>query len=227
MCANRKESGHRQLRLRIRLQDEKDKPLLRQVVVGQERKGQGTAALREARPPQTRLAHDPAPIRSLQNQRRRDVSSRVACFVRQTSALIVCLVTSFFATPFTSSARAQDTSPEVFPRPVYSPYERETIADYLRLHKATADDTADGKVIEAIDIVSLDVIEKRDPAPNFLNIFHSRTRNYVIRRELLLEPGQRYRQDLADETGRNLRAISQFSLVLVFAVRVPRQTECV
>lgn len=109
--------------------------------------------------------------------------------------------------------------PDVLPRPVYSAYEKETIADYLRKQKTKADEEPDGKLIEAIDIVSLDVIEQRDPVPNFLNIFHARTRNYVIRRELLLEVGQPFRQDLADETGRNLRAITQFSLVLVFAVK--------
>jgi len=63
------------------------------------------------------------------------------------------------------------------------------------------------------------VIEQRDPVPNFLNLFHATTRSYVVRREVLLEPGQRFRQDLADETGRNLRSITQFSLVLVFAAR--------
>lgn len=93
------------------------------------------------------------------------------------------------------------------------------MSDYLREHKATADEQADGKIIEGIDVVALDVIEQRDPAPNFLNIFHARTRSYVIRREILLEQGQRFRQDLADETARNLRAIPQFSLVIVFAVR--------
>ncbi|MBK9265151.1 MAG: hypothetical protein IPM54_35890 [Polyangiaceae bacterium] len=93
------------------------------------------------------------------------------------------------------------------------------MSDYLREHKATADEEADGKIIEGIDVVALDVIEQRDPAPNFLNIFHARTRSYVIRREILLEQGQRFRQDLADETARNLRAIPQFSLVIVFAVR--------
>lgn len=102
---------------------------------------------------------------------------------------------------------------------MYSPYERRTIADYLRERRAVADDFPDGKIIEGVDIVPLDVIEQRDPAPNFLNIFHARTRGYVIRREVLLEQGQPYRQDLADETARNLRAITQFSLVLVFAVR--------
>ncbi len=102
---------------------------------------------------------------------------------------------------------------------MYSPYERQTISDYLRKHKAQAEENPNGKIIELVDIVALDVIEKRDPAPRFLNVFHVRTRDYVIRRELLLNAGQRFRQDLADETGRNLRAISQFSLVLVFAVK--------
>lgn len=108
---------------------------------------------------------------------------------------------------------------DVLPKPTYSPYERQTIADYLRQHKSKADEAPAGKIIEGIDIVSLNVIEQRDPVPNFLNVFHVRTRDYVIRRELLLEVGQQFRQDLADETGRNLRAISQFSLVLVFAAR--------
>jgi hypothetical protein len=204
VCAYGKESGHRQLRLRVRFQDEEDEPLFGQVVVGEKGKGQGAASLRQTRSAQTRLAHDSSPIRALQNQRHRDVPAR---FIRQTLALILLLSASV--------VRAQ----EALPRPIYSPYERQTIADYLRQHKATADEAPDGKIIEGIDVVSLNVIEQRDPAPNFLNIFHVRTRNYVIRRELLLEQGQPFRQDLADETGRNLRAISQFSLVLVFTVK--------
>ncbi|MDI1443946.1 hypothetical protein [Polyangium sp. 6x1] len=63
------------------------------------------------------------------------------------------------------------------------------------------------------------MIEQRDPVPNFLNIFHATTRKYIVRREVLLEPGQPYKQEAADETGRNLRNIPQFSLVLVFAAR--------
>jgi len=70
--------------------------------------------------------------------------------------------------------------------------------------------------------VPLDVIEPRDPIPNFLNIFHVTTRKYIVRRELLLEPGQAWRQDLADETARNIRNIPQFSVVLVFAARGSR-----
>jgi hypothetical protein len=208
VCANRKESSHRQLRLRVRLQDEEDKPLLGQVLVGEKREAQRASALCEARSSQARLADDSSSIRPVQSQRHRDVSAR---FCGQTVALILVLLAP--------EAWGQTPSPDVLPRPTYSPYEKETIADYLKRRKATTDESPDGKTIEAVDIVALDVIEKRDPAPGFLNVFHVRTRDYVIRRELLLNVGQLYRQDLADETGRNLRAITQFSLVLVFAVR--------
>jgi len=108
---------------------------------------------------------------------------------------------------------------DVLPPPAYSPYERDTIKDVLAEKQLEADEKPEGKVIEAVDIVPLEVIEKRDPVPGFLNIFHVTSRRYVIRRELLLEHGHAYRQELADETARNLRNIPQFSLVLVFAAR--------
>ncbi len=116
-------------------------------------------------------------------------------------------------------AWAAETNDEALPPPSYSPYERETIKQVLAARKKTLDESPEGKIIEAVDIVPLDVIEQRDPVPNFLNIFHVTSRSYVVRREVLLEPGQAYRQELADETGRNLRNIPQFSLVLVFAAR--------
>ena len=105
------------------------------------------------------------------------------------------------------------------PPPSYSPYEKEAIRQVLAARRAELDDAPDGKTIERIDIVTLPVIEERDPAPNFINYFHVTTRRYVIERELLLDVGGRYRQDLADETARNLRNIKQLSLVLVLAVR--------
>ena len=105
------------------------------------------------------------------------------------------------------------------PPPSYSPYERDTIKAVVAARGTTIDASPEGKTIEAIDIVTLDVIEQRDPVPNFLNAFHATTRKYVVSREVLLDVGQPYRQELADETGRNLRNIPQFSLVLVFAVR--------
>ncbi|WP_372518199.1 hypothetical protein [Polyangium jinanense] len=158
------------------------------------------------------MAHDPAPVRPLQGERRRDVPARGQARALALAALLV----SSLSSPLAGAAEESD---EALPPPSYSPYERETIKAVVAAQGKTLDESPEGKTIEAVDIVTLDVIEQRDPVPNFVNIFHATTRKYVVRREVLLEPGQPYRQELADETGRNLRNIPQFSLVLVFAVR--------
>jgi hypothetical protein len=99
----------------------------------------------------------------------------------------------------------------------YSKYEEATIADALAQLGFTRDDDPEGKIVEAVDTVRLEVIEERDPAPRFLNVFHVVTRSYVVKREALFRPGDVYRQTLADETRRNLAALPQLSLVLVVA----------
>jgi hypothetical protein len=71
--------------------------------------------------------------------------------------------------------------------------------------------------VEAIDVVTLEVIEPRDPAPSFLNVLHHTTRTSVIEREVLMTRGDRYRQTLCDETARNLRQLAQLSLVICTA----------
>ncbi|WP_437893962.1 hypothetical protein [Sorangium sp. So ce124] len=101
----------------------------------------------------------------------------------------------------------------------YSSYESATIERVLSRLRATLDPAPEGKIVEGIDVVPLEVIEDRDPAPAFLNWFHALSRPYVIRREVLLAVGLPYEQALADESARNLRELSQLSLVLVFAVR--------
>jgi hypothetical protein len=99
----------------------------------------------------------------------------------------------------------------------YSKYEEATIADALSHLGLARDDDPEGKTVEAVETVRLEVIEERDPAPRFLNVFHVVTRDYVVRREVLLRPGDVYRQSLADETRRNLASLPQLSLVLVVA----------
>jgi hypothetical protein len=113
-------------------------------------------------------------------------------------------------------ARAQ-APPAAQRAQVYSPYELETIADALAQSKALQDPNPEGKTIEQIDVVTLDVIEKRDPLPGLLNIFHATTRPSIVRREMLLREGDAYRQALVDETIRNLRQLPQLSIVLVVA----------
>jgi hypothetical protein len=98
---------------------------------------------------------------------------------------------------------------------VYSPYERETIDEVLRSLGAKIEPNPEDKTIERTDIVPIDVFEKRDPLPRWLNVFHATSREAVIRRELLLRVGDRYKQVLADDTIRDLRRLPQLSVVLV------------
>jgi hypothetical protein len=100
---------------------------------------------------------------------------------------------------------------------IYSPYELQTIADALAKLKARQDPSPEGKTIERIEIVPLEVIEQRDPLPGWLNLFHATTRPAVVRREMLLHQGDPYSQALVDETIRNLRQLPQLSIVLVVA----------
>ncbi len=102
---------------------------------------------------------------------------------------------------------------------VYSPYEQVVIDQALKDLHATRDPAPEGKTVERIEIVPLDVIDERDPVPNFVNIFHATTRKYIVRREVLVQEGEPYRQVLLDETIRNLRAFPQISVVIVVPVQ--------
>jgi len=100
-----------------------------------------------------------------------------------------------------------------------SAYEASKIKHALDEVAGTIDATPEGKILEGVDIVRLEVIEKEDPAPRFLNVFHSTTRDIALRREVLLRVGERYRQYRVDETVRSLRQFQQLSLVLAVPLR--------
>ena len=76
----------------------------------------------------------------------------------------------------------------------------------------------EGKLIERVDIVVLDVFDEHDPVPDVANVVHAKTRDWVIRQELLFDAGDPYSEKWADETARNLRKIRQLSLVLVVPI---------
>lgn len=117
---------------------------------------------------------------------------------------------------------------------VYSPYERSAIDLALATQREEIDPAPEGKIVEGIDIVTLDVIDPRDPAPTFsafgkpvstgkiVNSLHVTTKHYVVDREILLRPGEPYKAVTVDESVRNLRALPQLSLVLAVAVRGQR-----
>jgi hypothetical protein len=73
----------------------------------------------------------------------------------------------------------------------------------------------EGKLIERVDIVIVDVFDEQDPVPDEANVVHAKTREFVIQQELLFGVGERYSAERADESARNLRKIRQLSLVLV------------
>lgn len=124
-----------------------------------------------------------------------------------------------------SVARAEETKDKRAPKTVstkYSPYELYSIRQAKRELKTELDFEPEGKIIEAVHLLRLEVIEERDPPSDLadlINFFHTTTKPYVIQRELLLKRGERWEQTLADETARNLRALPQFSLVLVVPMR--------
>src|SRR5258706_4397547 len=135
-----------------------------------------------------------------------------ATFAR-TLTLASTLATLASITSFAAVARAQAPPPTLRGTDV-SPYEQETIsAAFAQLQTSRAEDP-EGKIVEGLDIVTLDVIEQRDPVPRFLNVFHWTTKTGVIDRELLVRPGARYKQVLVDESVRNLRTLPAISLVL-------------
>ncbi|WP_437730992.1 hypothetical protein [Sorangium sp. So ce1335] len=140
--------------------------------------------------------------------------------MRRASIVLVRCALALSGALLAGSAGAQQRAPAAAPEPAgYSSYERATLERALARLGATLDPAPEGKIVEGIDVVPFEVIEDRDPAPGFLNWFHALSRPYVIRREVLLSVGRPYEQALADESARLLRALSQLSLVLVFAVR--------
>ncbi len=84
--------------------------------------------------------------------------------------------------------------------------ERESIEDALAELGVSLDPNPEGKVVRLIHVVNQEVFSRRDWHFQLLNVFHRTTRRDVIARELLLQPGQRYSQVLANESLRNLQS---------------------
>ena len=151
-------------------------------------------------------------------------------------------VSSFvLATAWAAPARAQGTERPTSRTSEYSPYEKEAAEITLKQLEMKIDPHPEGKKIGKITSVRLQVLEPRDPGPELLkpiplvsplgtyvtkpmlNWLHITTREYIIRREMLLKEGDAYQQIWIDETARNIRARMPFQVSLV--VILPVQTE--
>jgi outer membrane protein assembly factor BamA len=102
-----------------------------------------------------------------------------------------------------------------------TPYEVQTLEESAAKigWSSERDPAPEGKAIEEVRIVVLDVFDEHDPVPDFFNVFHTMTREGVIQNELLFQRGEPFSTRRADETARNLRKIRQLSLVLIAPVR--------
>jgi hypothetical protein len=161
--------------------------------------------------------------------------------VRRGATCAILCVAAVLAAPHAGAQVQKPTSQTT----EYSPYEQETIDAALEKFQAKPDPAPEGKIIERIDVVRLPVLEARDPGPELLenvpilapaarvateediltrrtlNSLHHTSREWIIRRELLIAEGDRYVQVLLDETARNMRNRMplQVSLVIIVAVR--------
>jgi hypothetical protein len=97
-------------------------------------------------------------------------------------------------------------------------YEDALVQWGLAQHARRVEPSPEGKRLEAVLVAAEDVVALSDPYPHWLNLFHARTREEVIRREVLLEPGGPYLTGLAEETARNLRKLGIFAVVRVVPV---------
>jgi hypothetical protein len=106
------------------------------------------------------------------------------------------------------------------PAPVPTEGYEDALAQWgLAQHGHPVEPAPEGKRLESVLVASEDVVARSDPYPSLLNVFHARTREEVIRREVLLEPGRPYVAALAAETARNLRKLGLFAVVRVVPVQ--------
>ena len=98
-------------------------------------------------------------------------------------------------------------------------YEDRLIDWALETHGREREPNPDGKRIEEVIIASEEIFAPSDPYPLFLNIFHKRTRESVIRREVLLNEGDAWEPSHALETERNLRRLFILAVVKVVPVK--------
>jgi hypothetical protein len=84
--------------------------------------------------------------------------------------------------------------------------EQESVDEALATVVGRIDPSPQGKIIGQIHVVNQEVFSRRDWWFQWFNIFHRTTRADILRRELLMKPGQPYDQALVEESTRNLQS---------------------
>jgi hypothetical protein len=104
-------------------------------------------------------------------------------------------------------------------------YEWQRTARVLAAEHLEVEHAPEGKRIAFIRIVRDDVFVPDEIWPLWLNWFHGRTRESVVKRELLFEQGAPYTDARIEETMRNLRSMGIFALVRIVAVQTGKPGE--
>lgn len=77
----------------------------------------------------------------------------------------------------------------------------------------------EGKEIEAVEVHVFRVFDERDPVPDFVNVFHARTRAWVVEQDVIPRVHDKWERGRVLESERNLRALRQLSLANVVAAK--------
>jgi hypothetical protein len=97
-------------------------------------------------------------------------------------------------------------------------YEKQALATALRRLGLKLDPAPEGKLVDRLHIVNLDVFSEREGFLQWFNVFHWTSRDYVVEREVLLQPGQVWDEELVAETKRRLNDPLFTTLVVVVPV---------
>ncbi len=100
-------------------------------------------------------------------------------------------------------------------------YEERIEAWGLSLHGREREPDPEGKRIAEILVASENIVAPDDPWPNLVNVLHVKTRQDVIRREVLMQEGEPYSTWLAAESERNLRKLLILAVVRVIPIKAP------
>src|SRR5688500_4211788 len=82
--------------------------------------------------------------------------------------------------------------------------ERETVDAVLAERGLRVDAAPAGKRVGQVIVANRDVFAQNEGPLRWFNVFHFATRGYIIEREVLVQPGQTWDQELVDETRRRL-----------------------
>ena len=77
----------------------------------------------------------------------------------------------------------------------------------------------EGKRVEEVLVASEEIIAPSDPYPRLVNLIHVKTRDPVLRREVLLGVGEPWSADKVEESERNLRRLGILAIARIVPVK--------